>query len=622
MPFHLVALFLAIVVTPWLLSRLLLRRHSWRIILAGWGPALISVNMTVPLILHLLTIPITPDALALSHIILAAVITLISAKAGLHPGETHPCSSKEGSSCKLFQPIKLPSLDISAFLLFAILVLPLTHIAGIDTYKWQDLAGNIAVEQRISWLIHPLSLLGFTPRSYSSAQPLVLASIQILGHTGVDWGFYLLSLICGLTGFSGAWILGRYLFKSDTSAAWLAILYMFSPVFMRYNYWATGRGLLLALLPVYLLILLKLGSSLTRQRWNIEEEFGQKSQSTQRKLIWLIPAWLFMTVLLMTSHKAGVVGACLIPILFAVSPALALLRGRWGLLIAGLLAVAAGLLLVNGQPLTLAIRLVTRFGWLLPLAILAITMASDRLLKPPFRAILTAGLATLVLSCTPDMYGALLALPFIACVAALGLEQLNWTPPTPRSADTSKEGTYCEKHSYTRSPPWRGAHRAGWVFPKVSRILVPFRPMIILGVILIPAIVIVLNQMRDSPSESVYRAAQFIEQYDPRGPFRIEAPGKARHQIQAYVSGCPRFTVQSGSASQLDVHAPPAWTGKLAHNARQWIDYMRTILELRNAHTDWYGNGTKVYYVTINGQGITPQGAKLLFTSGNVSVFE
>lgn len=571
MPLHLVSLFLAIVVTPWLLSRLLLRRHSWKIILAGWGPVLISVNMAVPLTLHLLAIPLTPDSLALAHGILAAVITLISAKDGLHPGETHPYPSKEGSSCKLFQQRKLPSLDISAFLLFAILILPLTHIAGIDTYKWQDLAGNIAVEQRISWLIHPLSLLGFTPRSYSSAQPLVLASIQMLGHTGVDWGFYLLSLICGLTGFSGAWILGRHLFKSDTSATWLAILYMFSPVFMRYNYWATGRGLLLALLPVYLLILLKLGDSLTG-----------KAGLSRRSLLWLFPAWLLTTMLLMTSHKAGAVGACLIPILFAVSPTLALLRGRWGLWIAGLLAIAAGLLLANGQPVTLAIRLLTRFGWLLPLAIMAITMASDRLLSPPFRAILAAGLATLVLSCTPDMYGALLALPFIACMAALGLEKINL-------------------NSRLRFSGAQGST---------------------LALILVPAIMIVLNQMRDSPSESVYRAAQFIEQYDPRGPFRIEAPSKARYQIQAYVSGCPRFSVQSGSMPQVDIHAPPVWTGKPAHDARQWIDYLRTVLELRDTHTDWYGSDTKVYYITVDGQGTIPKGAKLLFTSGNVSVFE
>jgi len=556
---------------------------------------MISINVAIPISLHLLAIPITANSLALSHVLLAAFVGVIFIVFNRNQKKSD-------------QNEKIYALLISSAFLFALLVLPLTHIAGIDTYKWQDLASNIAVEQRITWLIHPLSLLGFTPRSYSSAQPLVLASIQILGHTGVDWGFYLLSLAFGLTGFSGAWALGRYLFKSDTSANWLAILYIFSPVFMRYNYWATGRGLLLALLPVYLLILLKLGKSLT----------GREDHRL-RSLLWLIPAWLLMTGLIMMSHKAGVIGAMLIPPLFVVSPALWLLRGRWGLWIVVLLALAVGLLLADKQPIMFTTRLITRFGWLLPLALLAIATVPDRFQTPPIRTLLVAGLGTLALSCTPDMYGALLALPFIACIATVGLEKIilnsrlrfsgaHGSTQRPRSIDgVSAEGG--EENSSLRTlrasvQNYLGSNYIG------------------LAVILIPALAIVLNQMRDSPSESVYQAAQFIEQHDPRGPFRIEAPGPARHQIQAYVSGCPRFTVHSDTVTQVGLHTPPPWSGHLAHDARHWIDYLRSVLELRGASTDWYGDGDKFYYITIDGQGTVPQNAKRLFASGNVAVFE
>ncbi len=569
---HMVSLFLAIGLTPWLISQLVFPRNSWSLILA-WGPSMVAVNVAVLIALHLLVIPITPDSLALAHSALAGGLIIISIAIGL----THPCPSKAGINHEKLNLNKIPSMAghakrgwvssqgsfILGPILFALLVLPLTHIAGIDTYKWQDLASNIAVEQRISWLVHPLSLLGFTPRSYSSAQPLVLASIQLLGHTGIDWGFYLLSLTFGLTGFCGAWILGRYLFKTGPAVGWFAWLYLFSPVFMRYNYWATGRGLLLALLPLYLLVLLKLGAALTNS-----------ATPVRRSLVWLIPAWLFMTGLLMMSHKAGVVGALLIPILLLISPLFSLIRERWSLWLVCLLALAIGLLLANGHPLALGTRLLTRFGWLFPLSILAIVTLPERFRAPPFRAILVAGLGTLILSCTPDMYGALLALPFIAGIATVGLEKVIW------------------------------------------------RPVLIRGAILIPALAIVLNQMRDSPSESVYRAARYIEQIDPRGPFRIEAPGPARHQIQAYVSGCPRFTVHAEAASQVKLNTPPVWTGHLAPDARRWIGFLRGMLEVEGANTDWYGSGAKIYYVTIGGQGIVPQNAKRLFTSSNVSVFE
>ena len=565
-PIHILSLVLALGATPWLVSQLLLQRQSWVTQLAGWGPAMIAVNVSVPVILHLLAIPITPDSLALAHSFFAGLVGIIFVVFNCSNGLLNNARPSQSAPSDLMP---------MACLLFALLVLPLTHIAGIDTYKWQDLAGNIAVEQRIPWLIHPLSLLGFTPRAYSSAQPLILASIQMMGHTGIDWGFYILSLTFGLTGFAGAWTLGRTLFEKETSARWLAILYLFSPVFMRYNYWATGRGLLLALLPVYVLILLKLGSAFT--------EIGRR-----RLLSGLIPAWLLMTGLLMMSHKAGVVGVLLLPFLFVLSPLVRLLHGRWGLWLAGLLTLIAGFLLAHGPPTMLAIRLGTRFGWLIPLAVLAIATLPDRFFTPPFRAILVAGLGTLVLSCTPDMYGALLALPFITIMATLGLEKFEGSLKLASPSLQTILGS-----DYAR-----------------------------LGVILIPAMAIVINQMRDSPSASVYRAAQYIEQRDPRGPFQIKAPGPARHQIQAYVSGCPRFTVQADKAATMGAHLPPHWTGGLAHDARQWIDYLRGALELRGASTDWYGQSGKIYYITVDGQGTVPPQAKILFTSGNVSVFE
>jgi hypothetical protein len=584
---------------------------------------MISINVAIPIALHVSAIPITANSLALAHGLMAVAVGLIFIAFNRNPEEFEQKSqstqrsvffpafggnptSPSRSSRLLFKFPSRPHPLVTAAMFFALLVLPLTHIAGIDTYKWQDLAGNIAVEQRISWLIHPLSLLGFTPRSYSSAQPLVLATIQMLGHTGVDWGFYLLSLAFGLTGFSGAWVLGRHLFKTDAPAGWFAMLYLFSPVFMRYNYWATGRGLLLALLPVYLLIMLKLG----KKCWQ-----GRHHPPEKGLTLWLIPAWLLMTGLIMMAHKAGVVGALLIPLLLLVSPALALLRGRWGLWLAGLVALAAGLLLANGQPVTMGIRLITRFGWLLPLAFLAIATLPGKLTTPPFRALNVAGLGTFVISCTPDMYGALLALPFMACLATLGLDKitekkilLNRSSQRPQSENgASAEGV--KEYSSLRS-----------LRASVQTLLDSGYAG--LAIILIPALAIVLNQMRDSPAEAVYQAARFIEQTDPRGPFRIEAPGKARSQIQAYVSGCPRFTVHAESASPIDFHRLPPWTGKPAHDARQWIDTMRGMLELRGAHTDWYGDGTKVYYVTIDGQGKVPAQAKRLFTDGNVSVYE
>jgi hypothetical protein len=501
---------------------------------------MVGLNIIVPIALHLLSIEITANTLATAHLIPAGIAL----------------SASRFGRKKEMEP--LPRAFLVTAIVFATLILPITHIAGVDTYKWQDLAGSVATEGRIAWLIHPLSLLGFTPRSYSSAQPLVLATIEILGHTGVDWGFYLLSLAFGITGLAGAWMLGRRLFGSDRLAGWFAIFYLFAPVFMRYNYWATGRGLLLALLPLYLLILLRLSSLVNLK-------------STLTNFLSL----LFLSLLLALSHKAGLIGIVLIPCLFLTSPVFILIRGRWSLLLALVAVLAIGLMVAGGNPATLAYRLLTRFGWLLPLAILGLYSAPGQFRTPPARAMLAAGLATLVISCTTDMYGALLALPFITFMATTGFATLPERPFTPLI-------------------------------------------MILTG---LTALIIVVNQSLDSPDEAVYRAAQFLEQHDPQGPYRIEAPGRTRPRMQAYVSGCPRFTVEPGKDPELTLARPPKWTGKLSLDARHWIDYLRNMFDLRGSRTDWYGGGNKVYYVTIAGEGTVPGDAKLLFTHGTVKVF-
>jgi len=554
---YLGALLLAVGFTPWMLARLLAPHSKTPVTVSLWGPAMVALNTAIPVLLHLTGIRITATSLSAAHLIAAMMIG--GASVALRHRAIPPPEAP------------WPWLLTGSAVLFTILVIPVTHLAGIDTYKWQDLAGNIAVEGRIAWLIHPLSLFGFTPRSYPSAQPLLLATIEILGHTGVDWGFYLASVALGLTGLFGAWRLGLHLFPAGRQAAWFAFLYCFAPVFARYNYWATGRGMLLAFLPLFLLAWFRLPG--------VIRDAGHHPARLLRALL----AVLAMSILLALSHKAGFIGAILIPILLILAPLFPVGRGRLLPLLFLAAALAAGLTLTGFAPATLIYRIATRFGWLAPLMMLGIGGAPARFQSPVGRAMLAASLTTLVLSFTPDMYGALLALPFVTYAAVVGLGVLEESRPIGR----------------------RLFAPAPWLF----------------GLTLLAAIAIIINQAKDSPDNSVYRAAMFLERYDPKGPFRIEAPGRARTQIQGYVSGCPRFSVEPGDNPELVLHPPPAWSGNPARDARRWIDYLRDALDLRGTTTDWYGTGTKVYAVTVNGEGAVPAQGKLIYSEGAIKIY-
>lgn len=533
----------AVLVNPILLARLTLRRASWVLTLAGVGPWAILLNLIVPLGLHLAGQPITQGALAAAHGILA-VLLLFAIAAGPHAPPAWPPAA--GAAWRAVGPL---------FVLYAILVLPVTPIAGIDTYKWQDLATNVDVERSIPWLVHPASLFGFTPRAYPSAQPLVLASIQILGHIGVDWGFYWISLLTGFTAITGAYALGRRLVDTGDHAWWLAFLYGFTPLLMRYGYWATGRGFLLALLPLFVCLLLE-----------------------TRALPLLAAGGL--ALLLALSHKAGLVAALALPLAMAGSPLLVPLRARRAIQIILLAAaVGAGLLLAPGLT-AWASRAVSRFAWLLPLAILGWT-TTNWAETHGRRVMLAATLLTLPFLAADEPYGALIAAPFMAAAAAAGIAVLmHHSPPALR----------------------------------------PYLRPCLVGLVLLAALIVLVHQGLDSPSRAVCRAAQFLDAHDPRGPYRIEAPGRVRTQMQAYVAGCPRFNVSVPSGAGLSLQRPPPLTGAWRSDLRRWTGWLRSAFELSDVETAWYGDATNVYYVIVDSQGSAPPDARPIYSRDGVTI--
>lgn len=559
-----VALALALVVNPWLLARNLNRKADSLTTLALAGGCLVSLGLAAPILLHLIHLPVAPGPLSLLHALVFALLLALSMLRHIPP-----CPDPIAGQ----SPFPTGTLGKMS-LLFALLVLPFTPIAGIDTYKWQDLAGAVRVAKSIPWLIHPASLLGFTPRSYPSAQPLLLATISILSGATVDWSFYILSVSCGIIGLVSTAALARRLFRNPSTALWMTFLYVFSPVFLRYSFWATGRGLFMALLPLFALSLLH----------------GLR--------VGTLPAALGCALLLGMSHKAAMAAVPLVPIAFLAgalvfpaepshsSPPQGFSRlVRIGLPCVFIMgALAAGYTVAQHSAWTMATRLTTRLAFLMPLYLFgSLFLFLPRNGAPPSRAMAMMALLALPAVCTDLMYGSLIASLFITYPAAIGIEQLL-------------------SHSSPNTRP---------------RLLAPT-----VAAMLIPAIMIIVHQSADSPSRDVVRVAGFLNRHDPLGPYRIEAPGITRTRIQAYLDGCPRFNVFAPDQTGLKPMPLPQLTGPLHKDVRILTDYLRHWIVLPDASTDWYGTDPKVYFVTVDGAGQVPAGARLLFTSGNVSLYD
>lgn len=552
---HFSAMLLALLYTPWLMVRLIIPRRRMEEHLLLWGPALVLLNFTIPVALHGGSFPIDANTLSLAHILAAMLAT------SLFLLFRHP----------FFPDVSLT--DAFPWALFGslvILVFPFTHLTGIDTYKWQDLASAVQVEQSIPWFVHPLALFGYAPRSYPSAYPLLLSTIDILGHTGVDWGFFLASVIVAMIALTGAWYLGFILFGNRRWSFWFAAAYVFSPVFIRYTHWATGRGLFLALLPAFLWILLA------------------------RREFWLkrLGLGLVVMLLLFLSHKAALVGIPIILVAFFLQWIPRLCRPI-PLVLLLIVSMAMGLLLSpgHGAPwhpshILSALKLLpSRFGVLLPLALIGLWKLESRFDQRYSTFIAVGFLATLPLSCLGDMYGALIALPFMALCAIAGVDGIIQNTHIPE---------FIRRYAFS-----------------------------IVAVLLgTGAVAIVAHRsLTMSTSPDIYAIAQFLERHDPQGPFIVEAPGRARQKIQGYVSGCPRFQIGAPPAGRIHILPPPSRKGSWLEQSGVWIRYLRSFLMIEDISVSWYGNNPRRYVVVLGEAPPAPAGCKLLFSHGTAHLF-
>lgn len=543
------ALPLALAVNPLLFTAIVSAGPSTPVKLAWTGAGAVALNVIVPMGLHLGGIPITGVSLASAHWMLFFPLLLGAIVARRH------------EPIRRFHDLRWPILIAGGL---ALLTMPVTPLAGIDTYKWQDLATAVRVDGCIPWLVHPLSLTGFTPRSYPSAQPLLLATAQMLGGLGVGGGFFVVSLFSITLGSLSAYALGTSLFDSrKASAGWFTFLYVFSPVFVRYNHWATGRGLCLALLPLFVLCLIRV------------PDRGA------------VAGAIACGVLLALCHKAGLVAAVLLPLAAASAVLVPRHAGPRARAIVVCLFLGAGLLFAPAlewpQPLGriagMAWLGLSRFGWMLPVAVIGLVCAIP-LQDSRWRRLVPAALLGLPPAFAADMYGAMIALPFVVLATTCGLDALERRVGRPRWLPTA----------------------------------------VCIATVACAAAVVVRRSLNATPRR-VRAAAVYIESLDPQGPFRIEGPGRTPGRMQAYVSGCPRFRVTRGESVGFAFRPLPPTHHDLRRAFREWIRYLRAPFALHGVETSWYGDPDRVYRVRIDGQGPPSEGGTPIYARDGVEVF-
>jgi hypothetical protein len=563
--FHIGLLCILLAFTPLLLARRMAISDGAGSLPVTAGILAVLLTLSAAIGLHILGIPITSATLTITHLTLLAVTLACTLSSFRH--------SSLNQESSFFRP---PLLLVFASGLLLLLLLPYTHFTGIDTYKWQDLATSVRMEKSLPWIVHPLSLFGFTPRAYPPAHPVLLATVQIVGHLGVEGGFAVVSVFTAILGLATSTNLASRLFTPRIAAA-AGILYCFSPVFIRYAHWATGRGLFLAIFPAFIAALLPPGAH---------------RHGASRRLATVT----ILALLLLLTHKVALVAVPLVllaaisaPLLPRRLPSAARIMVTLPFLAAAAAIVSPALLPGPAGLLPGLLRTsVMRFAWMYPFAIVGLWLPS----KPasgtdyPSRAwnmLLMATLPALPLAFEHQMYGALYALPFICIFAAQGLDSI-----------------------------------ASVLSPRCRQILLTA----IAGITLAGAMTTIIVRSQLAATPALYSAAMALEAHDPQGPFMIHAPGIARTRIQAYVSGCARFMVRTGDSARLQWSAPPPRQTSLRAGISAWTSWLRAMFALSDTETSWYGDPCRQYHFVINGQGSAPSDAVLFYDRDNIRIFE
>ncbi len=562
----------AFAATPWLLAAGAAPKGDAIARLAWSGGFALLLNTLVPLSLHAFGVPLTALPMALTHWALGVAAVCATLLRGLDPIPARLGFGRRGAAL---------------FLVFALAAFPFSHLAGIDTYKWQDLATLVAVEQAIPWLTHPLGVFGYAPRAYPAMQPLVLATTQILGGLGVDGGFYAVSLLAGLAGLCGMFVCVRRLAGNERMAGYAAFLYVFSPIFLRYNHWATGRGLFLALFPLYLAGL-----------------------ADKRRLRRLAAALAGAPALLLT-HRVALptlallatagAAAALTPWdrLAARLPDGQTKRAAFRLLVA-MPFLMAGLAL--SEPLALpfpldraagfAMRLLTQMGPILVPAAFGL-FGTDTVWTRPWRVWTLLGLFACAVS-GGTMYAALPALFPVCLWAAIGLDK--------RSPVRTQEGG-----------------------PLLGRATVRARMaaacLFLCGA---AALSVVMRRHANATPRRIREAARFLDAYDPYGPFMLQAPDeRARTAMQAYVRGCPRPDFRS--LSRPRPAPPPRTPWRQPRRAlAAWIAYGRRLVRFDNEPAAaYYGKNPKVYRVILDpAPNVHVPNGRRIYSENGVDIYE
>jgi hypothetical protein len=225
-------------------------------------------------------------------------------------------------------------LILLALLLVISLRLPITsHELGQDSYSMHFMAQSILDEGHAKWVIHPMSVIGVYNYSYPSGAVYLLSITSSLIGINIEWTIFILSIIFGIIGFFGAYLLASEIKNTFFFKFITALLFATLPLSIKFTSWTySTRGLFIMLVPFFI--------------WSLIKSYKEKK---------FISLTILLFILMATIHRMAII---LLLITFAFGISLILnkyfnkeyLKKKFGLIIIPFIIFIPLIFLYSGRP--------------------------------------------------------------------------------------------------------------------------------------------------------------------------------------------------------------------------------------------------------------------------------
>ncbi|MFZ3382393.1 MAG: hypothetical protein WA144_00560 [Candidatus Methanoperedens sp.] len=150
-------------------------------------------------------------------------------------------------------------LWICLIILNVVLRLPVTpHEIGHDSFILHYASDSISTYGHAKWWLHPLSIVSLYPFSMASALPFILSGVSQSLSLDMEYSIWLVSLILGILSAFTAYLMAGVINNDKLFKFITALVYSTFPGILTLTTWnASGRGLFLVLLPLFIYFIIK-----------------------------------------------------------------------------------------------------------------------------------------------------------------------------------------------------------------------------------------------------------------------------------------------------------------------------------------------------------------------------